>query len=129
MLRQLFRTRGAYNVVNLPVAASQDDPGSNSGRADHSPDWRQKSSLAQFESSQFDSDQLCESLSTAVHLIFRKAALRFDSLTTQIHDDCLRSHFCSGAVAEAQLVCRQVPELSCRSQDPEEKARKFWTPK
>ena len=45
MLRQLFRTRGAYNVVNLPVAASQDDP----GRADHSADWRHHSTFAQAE--------------------------------------------------------------------------------
>ena len=40
MLRQLFRTRGAYNVVNLPVASTQDDPGQNQGRADYSADWR-----------------------------------------------------------------------------------------
>lgn len=46
MLRQLFRTRGAYNVVNLPVAASQDDP----GRADHSTDWRHHATFAQAES-------------------------------------------------------------------------------
>lgn len=56
MLRQLFRTRGAYNVVNLPVAASQDDPGSNPGRADHSLDWRQQSSLAQAN----DAESLCK---------------------------------------------------------------------
>lgn len=46
MLRQLFRTRGAYNVVNLPVAASQDDP----GRADYSADWRHHATFAQPES-------------------------------------------------------------------------------
>lgn len=40
MLRQIWRQRGAYNVVNLPFAASQDDPGSSTGRADRSADWR-----------------------------------------------------------------------------------------
>jgi len=42
MLRQLFRTRGACNVVNLPVASTQDDPGPNQGRADYSADWRRQ---------------------------------------------------------------------------------------
>ena len=47
MLRQIFRNRGAYNFVNVPVVASQDDP--NGNRADYSLDWRRQYQPAQQE--------------------------------------------------------------------------------
>ena len=128
MLRQLFRTRGAYNVVNLPVAASQDDP----GRADHSADWRHHATYAQVET-----DLGCKSrtpLSMEPMTATQQKGLLSAGSRHSASEYCLSCMFtisfflCSRSMAAAQLVCRQIPELGCCSQNLEEKARELWSP-
>lgn len=62
-------------MVNLPMAASQDDPGSNPGRADRSFDWRLHSALteAQNDTSSHSPVQEMQHSFSECNLLFKQS--------------------------------------------------------
>lgn len=71
MLRQLFRNRGAYNFVNVPAVASQDDPSSN---RDPEANWRRQYAY-QPPQQEFREDVGCKLL-LALALNLKRSLLR-----------------------------------------------------